>query len=389
MPRLRLARFAALMTLGLLACAAMANGATSKNLLENPGFEESLKGHPWMPAGWDTAASGLPSVFFGRDNSFAHSGNYSVNVANASTVLPLAYNWSQGVPIDPSMWGKDLVLTVWTKSVGVEGRAYVKLEAYCDTISRMAKTWNVSREDAASRLRITQINDPILDLGWKRQFFSQPETDWVRHELRVYVAPSVNMAFVRCGILGIGQLYVDDASLTVEPAQPAAEIQPNVNLIADPGFEGDGNSWELSLPPYPGMNADRDTTVAHSGKASMRFSSEHIGFVAGKTGVCQVFPNRNLAGKRVRLSGYMKCDSLKSSAYLTIYCHTVSGAKQKVGSEKQFSGTMPWGRAVVEMDVPPDTYEVWAWLAYTAPAAGVLYIDDASFEVVGPATGQP
>src|SRR5262245_22034021 len=81
----------------------------SKNLLRNPSFEDSLSGHPWMPAGWDTSRSGLPSVFFGRDTLGAHGGLYSVNVANVSTRIPMAHNWSQTIPLGPEAWNKDAV----------------------------------------------------------------------------------------------------------------------------------------------------------------------------------------------------------------------------------------------------------------------------------------
>src|SRR5439155_16509216 len=172
----------------LLGAAGPRPSEAAKNLLVNPDFEQAIKGHDWMPAGWDTSQAGMPSVFFGRDSSTAHAGHYSVNVASASALLPLAHNWSQSMVIGKESWGRDLVFTVWTRSVGVDGRAYVKLEAYRDTISKMAKLWNVDRESAANRLRIQALNDPLIDLGWRREFFSEPETGWIRHQLRLYVA---------------------------------------------------------------------------------------------------------------------------------------------------------------------------------------------------------
>src|SRR5947207_2252803 len=74
--------------------AAQADGA---NLLLNPGFEDSLASHPWMPAAWDTSRGNTEMVFFGRDAFSAHSGKYGVSVANASATLPLWHNWSQSI----------------------------------------------------------------------------------------------------------------------------------------------------------------------------------------------------------------------------------------------------------------------------------------------------
>ena len=69
--------------------------AAGRNLLANPGFEAPLGDHPWMPAGWDTFPSALPTVFFGRDTFLVHAGRYAVSVANLSTYIPMFHNWSQ------------------------------------------------------------------------------------------------------------------------------------------------------------------------------------------------------------------------------------------------------------------------------------------------------
>src|SRR5262245_23551275 len=68
---------------------ARAAAAPSRNLLANPGFEIKRPGHPWMPAGWDTFPSGLPTVFFSRDTFMVHGGRYAVSVANLSTAIPM------------------------------------------------------------------------------------------------------------------------------------------------------------------------------------------------------------------------------------------------------------------------------------------------------------
>src|SRR5262249_54791504 len=124
---------------------------------------------------------------------------------------------------------------------------------------------------------------------------------------------------------------------------------------------------------------------AHSGRYSIRMDSDKAAaMVSGRSGVSQVLCNHNLAGKRVRLAAWFKCDSLKSLAYAKVYAHTLHGVFMEV-SPDQISSTLPWTHVSVEMDLPPDTYAVWAVLAYSAPAAGVLRVDDVSLEVLGPA----
>ena len=201
-------------TLAVLSLSLAADAsAKPRNLLANPGFEtppvmtlrtpegrDTTLEHPWMPSAWDTSRAGLPSVFFGRDTFLVHSGTFSASVANVSSLFPMAHNWSQRVLVGKEAWGKDLVFSVWTRSNGLEGRAYVLLQAYRDTISKMAVEWNVDRDMAARRLNINRVDDPLIDLGWKRQNFIEQETPWVRREVRVYCPPSVNIVFVRVGM---------------------------------------------------------------------------------------------------------------------------------------------------------------------------------------------
>jgi hypothetical protein len=375
-------RAGALLALALSCFVPAAALAAPKNLLSNPGFEESLPAHAWMPAGWDTSVSGLPSVFFGRDTLLAHGGRCCVDVANVSTLLYMAHNWSQRLIIGPEMWGKDLVFSVWTRNNGLTGRAYVMLQAYRDTISKMAAQWGVPRDSAQKILRIGIQDDPAIALGWNRLVFEEPETGWVRREVRVHVAPSTNAVFVRIGIFGTGQVLADDASLTLEPAKPVKSPRPGENLLANSGFEGRALDWEIAMPPYEGMRVEVDSTIAHSGRSSIRFESGAGEYVQARTGVCQAIDARGIAGKRVRLTGWIKTDSLRGSAYTKIYCHTMRGVGQ-VSQPEQFGGNTDWTKTTMEMDIPADTFVIWVWLSFDAPVPGIVHYDDARFEVIG------
>jgi hypothetical protein len=179
----------------------------------------------------------------------------------------------------------------------------------------------------------------------------------------------------------------DDASLTLETAEPAKLPPLRTNLLTDPGFEGNTLAWEISAPPWPPLVVGRDTTQAHSGRASLHFNQE-VGIVAGTAGVAQVLTNRALSGSRLRLTAYAKAESLGSAIFVHLFCHTRTGFTHE-SSPQSVYGTMDWTKLVVEADVPPDTYDVWAWIQYTAPVPGHAYFDDASLEVLGPATGAP
>jgi hypothetical protein len=378
--------------LAILGSAALPAGAAPKaaatptgNLLANPGFEQSFPGHPWMPAGWDTSVAGLPTVFFGRDTMLARGTGYSVSIANLSTLLPMAHNWNQTLLIPTNWWGKDLVFSVWTRNNGLQGRAYIRAVAYRDTLTKQAMIEGVDRDEVANRLDMRGMNDPIDEMGWGVQYFSEEETEWVRREVRFHVAPSTNLLRVSIGITGTGQVLFDDASLTVEPYRPDPPVPLHTNLLSDPGFEGDGTAWEYSMAPYEAFRIDRDTTFAHSGKASIRCMGGLQGMFQMGVGACQVFDNRNLAGKRLKLSAWIKTDSLRSEAYVMLYFKTPRGSEHPVPPERWY-GTKDWTLTTLEADSPPDTYEIWAWVQYQAPAEGRVYYDDCALEVLGPAT---
>jgi hypothetical protein len=385
MPTAPATRWLAVLILALVAAAPCAAAVPSGELLQNPGFEDSLETHPWMPAAWDTSQTAIPTVYFGRDTFLVHGGRYAVSVANTSTHIPAWHNWSQTVVVGPEAWGKELVFSVWTRSNGLQGRAYILLQAYRDTIGKMAKAWDLPRDLAGRRLGINKLDDPLLDLGWDRTYFDEPETDWVQREARVFVPPSTDVIYARCGLAGTGQVIFDDASLRLEPAPPLPPTPLNTNLLVDPGFEGDGNDWEYSMPPYPGLRIDRDTTVAHSGRASIRYTGSMQGYVQARVGACQVL-GRGLAGKRVRFSAWVKTDSLRNSmAYTRLYCNSLRRGMIQSEPGQNFSLTNDWSHVSFDMDVPDDAVECWAWLAYNVPASGRVWYDDASLEVLGPA----
>jgi len=283
---------ALLLALPFAGAPAHAASPAGKNLLQNGDFERTLAGHPWMPAGWDTSLADLPTVFFGRDTFMVHSGHWAVNVANMSTAFPMGHNWSQTLLVGKEAWGKTATFKVWTRSNGVDGRAFILVQAYSDTATKMARIWGVDHDEALKRLGIGKIDDPLLDLAWKRVWFDDPLTDWVEREAKIQIQPGTNVMFVRCGLIGTGQVVFDDASLTLSAGMPPAKIAKGENLFADPGFEGRALAWDLALPPYEGAKISIDTTVAHGGRMSVRLSDFWDGLVETRIGVGQPFDAR-------------------------------------------------------------------------------------------------
>lgn len=375
--------------LALVLCAAAAHAAPARpttaprNLLLNPGFERGFEGHEWMAAGWDTSDAGLPTVFFGRDSALVRGGRFAVSVANTSTLYPMSHNWSQTVLVGQESWGRTAVLTVWTRSNGQQGRAYILAQAYRDTITRMSRVWGVGREDARRRMGVSKVDDPAVDLGWSRKQFEEPNTEWVKREVRTYVPAGTNVLFVRFGLMGTGQLLIDDASLTLEATPTPAPLARNTNLLRDPGFEDGGLEWEWVTPPFEGARTDLDRTIAHAGTNSIRFSNMHDGLVMTRMGVCQPFAGRAFAGKRVRAAAFFRGDSLKGVSFVKIYAQGPKGLIAQSPGGQLLSDTFDWTENSAQLDVPKGTEQLWVWFLFNAPADGTLWVDDARFEIVG------
>lgn len=384
-PSFRALSAVALLLLSTSALGAPAKTPASRELLQNGGFERAASASHWMAAGWDTSMADLPTVFFGRDSFLVHSGKFAVSVANMSDAFPMGHNWNQTILVGPEAWGKMARFRVWARNNGIEGRAYVLVQAYSDTASRMAKIWNVDHDEALKRLGINKIDDPLLDLGWDRTQFEEPLTDWVQREAVAFVPPGTNVLFVRCGLLGTGQVLFDDASLTLQP--PPAFTKPPVgrNLFTDPGFEEGSLSWDVAIPPYEGARIVVDTTVAHSGKRSVRLQDFWDGLVETRIGVGQSVFGRSLRGQRVRLTGWFRGDSLIGTALVKIYSHGMKSRVVQSPGGELLSGSWDWKPLSIELDIPEDSEIVWAHLQAIAPARGTVWIDDASFEVIGPA----
>lgn len=365
-----------------------APAAAPRNLLGNPGFEKGAPNSVWMPAAWDTSESGLPTVFFGRDSVNVRSGQWSVNIANMSEWTPVAHYWGQEVVVGREAWGREAVLRVWTRSNGLSGRAYLAALVFRDTVGKMSKVWNVSRDEARERLDITRIDDPIMDVGWGRVYFEDARTEWVQREVRAYVPPGANSVAIRLGIMGTGQVIYDDVSLTLEPARPLAAAPVGANILTDPGFESATSLWELSIPPYDGARIDPDRDHFHGGAQSMHISGAREGLVNTRMGVCQWVDGRRLRGKHVRFSSWLRGDSLETTCFLKIYATGSHGRAQSPGTE-QYSGSFDWKQASLEWDVPADADLVWVWVIKNVPAPGELWVDDASLEVLGPSREAP
>jgi hypothetical protein len=366
-----------------LAAVLASTSAAQENLLNNPSAEE---GTLLAPAGWDTTESGgLPTVRFAWDSEGGHEGARALYVVNTSDVLPFWFNWNQTLPGRNELGGKDLVLRVWARTRQVSGKAYILIQGYRDTVLVESLKDGTPRDQKRWAMGIKPADDPQLEMGHSRVQISGDHPDWTLLETRMYVPPSTNVIIVRAGLLGIGEAWFDDFSLTAVPARREPPLPLGKNLLADPGFEGNLSEWDFSLAPVEGLHIHPDA-VAHSGLQSCLIECQQKGPLQMFSHVYQVFNTRALSGKRVRLSGWYKTENMESNyACFSIYTTGMYGAYRPV-IPGAWSGTHDWTFATYEADIPADTYTVWA-RAMLNTGIGKVWFDDLKFEVLGDTPG--
>jgi hypothetical protein len=360
--------------------AAQGKGRAAVNLLGNPGFDE---GGLFSPTDWDTTVAGVPTVLFFWDAETRRGGGRSASLINAGDALPVWHNWNQMLLHAGRFAGRDLELTVWVRSAQMEGggRGYVMLQAYRDTVMNLARDEGITRDQARQKMGFKFADDPQLELGWARQYFSAEHAEWTPKTVRLHIPPTTNLVIVRLGIYGPGQVWFDDAQLASLP--PARTPLPvGRNLLANEGFERPLDDWEFSMPPTAGATIVTDTTVARSGSASLLLFSPTKPPFQTYMNACQVFNARDLAGKRVRLSGWAKLEDLIDSAYLSVFSTGLYGVDGSLAGDA-LTGTKDWTFYTVDFDVPKDTYTVWARAGFQA-GPGKVWWDDLKFEVLGP-----
>ena len=368
--------------------AASAPAKSAANLLSNPGFEE---GGLFSPSDWDTTVAGVPTVLFFWDSETRHGGGRSASLINAGDVMPVWHNWNKMMFHAGRFAGKDLELTVWVRSDQMDGgRGYVMLQAYRDTVINQAHDEGITRDQARTKMGYKYADDPQLELGWARQYFSGNVGEWTPKKVRLYIPPTTNLVVVRLGIYGPGQVWFDDAQLVALPAAPSA-LPTGKNLLANPGFEQPFDDWEFSMPPTAGAYILPDSQFVHGGRFSARLTSATRPGFQTYMNACQVFNARGLSGKRVRMSGWVKLEDLFDSAYLSVYATGLYGVEGSLAGDA-LTGTQDWTFYSVDFDVPKDTYTVWARAGYSA-GPGKVWWDDLKFEVLGPtpksATAKP
>ena len=237
-------------------------------------------------------------------------------------------------------------------------------------------------------------------------------TPWARFQIELPVAAGATRLVFGGLLAGNGTAWFDDLAVEVD-GKPLAETlaalpmpQPFADLNLDfevnaPKFETP-KRWYVSGKGSPagaegkGYELELDATTAKSGRQSLRLRSTGEG-QAGQFGVfTQSITASVAAGKRVRVSGYIKTYGI-TKGYAGLWCR-IDGRDDKTlgfdnmmgrhgpegvikSDDRAVRGTTEWNRYQVEVDV--DARAVLIVFGGLLTGDGTAWFDDLAIEVDG------
>jgi hypothetical protein len=160
------------------------------------------------------------------------------------------------------------------------------------------------------------------------------------------------------------------------PQTPTYPSQPS-NL----GFEDGTSHWNLVGDRLEDYQIGTDGSMVHSGAASGHIQST-AGKAAGLGVLLQTFAAAQYRGQRLRMSAYVKTDSVSKGAGVLM---RVDGANRMLAisnmQDRPVKGTTDWTKYDVVLDIPEDSVDIafGPWIQET----GRISFDDFQFEVVG------
>jgi hypothetical protein len=156
----------------------------------------------------------------------------------------------------------------------------------------------------------------------------------------------------------------------VSSAQAAAAAPPR--FVGSPG-------------QYADFEITRDTTLAHTGHASIRIRGNEE--PAGFANVSAVLPAPPYVGHRVRFSAFLRSSSLGGQGG-QLWARADDANHKNLGFVNSqatvFRGTTDWTQLAISLDVPPTATQIYFGVISLGP--GSLWIDDARLEADGGAT---
>ena len=149
-------------------------------------------------------------------------------------------------------------------------------------------------------------------------------------------------------------------------------------LLTNSSFEDGLAGW--SAPNQGTYEFSVDSAVVHDGQASASLTARTLS--PQSTGILsQALSAETLRGKRVRVTGYLRGQSVE---WVALFVHMRGSQGENLGDQPMpapIKGTTAWQRAVVVVDVPANaaSLSVGVQLAFQ----GQVWLDDVQLDIVG------
>ena len=311
------------------------------------------------------------------------SGNHEKGVDAAVTYngKPSAYlkSTSPGVTTDAQL----------SKLWSVEGYAgkRVRFSAYVRSrdVQNFAGLW----------LQLDNISErvPFFDGVQNRPI--ERTSDWQKYSLTAEVP--LDATHIAFGLLlyGEGEVWIADARIEMlSQNAPVLIARDSATTIYNPGFEQRMFGWRWTFTHgSTSSEATIDKGEAHSGDASLRMKSDTTA-PDDQVLLVQTIRVGNYAGKRVRMSAFLKTQDLSNSVVLWLNAirSDDSGSHFTLSidnmADRPVRGTTDWQQYNLVLDIPSGAtnFDVGAIMS----GSGVVWLDDFEIEEVSidvPATG--
>jgi hypothetical protein len=180
-----------------------------------------------------------------------------------------------------------------------------------------------------------------------------------------------------------GLAYMLDSRVSQPPASVSTAIH-------NPGFEQGMLDWRVT---GGSTNATITQEQAHSGNASLQMKSEATE-PGSQSVLVQTMPVEGYAGKRVRVSAYLKTEGLSENVVLWLHAKRVEAARSQVTlaidnmADRPVRGTTDWQQYTMVLDIPSKATHLDVGAIMNG--GGVAWVDDFEIEEVGtdvPTTG--
>ena len=153
--------------------------------------------------------------------------------------------------------------------------------------------------------------------------------------------------------------------------------------LLSPAAGASPRAWELSATSPESYLARQDREVFHGGRGSGCLKS--VGPVTPRSFavLLQKIDGQAFQGRRVRMSGYIRTVNVTGWAGMWMRVDPRVGPALEFDNmqNRPISGTTPWTRYSIELNVPPEGDSIHFGALLTG--AGEVWLDDVTFEKLG------